>query len=390
MRLEALDISSACGGRVFTESENNMMAELLPYWLAALYLPETGPRSIQRWLEKFDNDIKNVFEASHVALREAGLSDVQVQAVREPDWRSVEGDLRWMEGEQHHILTLADMRYPPLLKEISDPPCVLFVLGDPAVLSRPQMAMVGSRHPTPDGLQLAAQFAGALVEAGCVITSGLALGIDGASHRGALAANGLTIGVMGTGLSKIYPSSHRALAHEIVRKRGAVISEFPLTMSAHPSNFPRRNRLIAGLSLGVLVVEAAIKSGSLITARYALEQGREVFAIPGSIHQPLSRGCHHLIRQGAKLVETAQDVIEEVGALHQICQKLPESVQVPALSGNQRIIYDHVGREMTPVDVILLRSELTAGEVSSILLLLELDGYIQSVPGGYKRNEANL
>ncbi len=363
--------------------------ENLPYWLATLYLPDTGPRSLQRWLEKFDNDIKNLFDASPAELSAAGLSEAQRQAVLAPDWQSVENDLRWVEGKQRHILTLADEHYPPLLREVVSAPHVLFILGNPAALLRPQIAMVGSRHPTAGGLQLATQFASTLVRAGYAITSGLALGIDGASHRGALMAGGVTVAVMGTGLDQIYPLTHRALAQDIIQKEGALISEFPRSVQAHPGNFPRRNRLIAGLSLGVLVVEAAIKSGSLITARYALDQGRDVFAIPGSIQQPLSRGCHHLIRQGAKLVETAQDIIEETGALQQLCQTMPEPVQSQPLSGNKRLVYDQVDHEITPVDVIVLRSGLTAGEVSPILLLLELDGHIHSVSGGYRRSEAN-
>lgn len=366
-----------------------MPKQELPYWLAASYVKGARPRMIQRLLEKF-NDIVSVFQASAMDLREAGLSELEVALIREPDWRAVEKDLRWAENKNHQILTLRDEIYPRLLKEISSPPLILYILGDPAVLSQPQVAIIGSRHPTNEGISRARAFAETLVKSGYVITSGLALGIDGASHRGALLAYGRTIGVLGTGLNQIYPTSHQRLADEIVETRGAVISEFPLEMQALPSNFPRRNRIIAGLSVGVLVVEAALKSGSLITAKCALNEGREVFAIPGSIDHPLSRGCHHLIRQGAKLVETAQDILEDIGILSQLCTPPKPDPQKITLSVNNRLVYDQVGGGVTSVDEILLRSGLTAGEVSSILLILELDGYIQSVAGGYRRNGGEL
>jgi len=216
--------------------------------------------------------------------------------------------------QARHILTLHDPAYPALLKEIADPPPLLFVRGDPAVLSRPQLGIVGSRNPTPGGRSLAEDFARSLSRCGLVVTSGMALGIDAAGHRGALRGGGTTLAVAGTGPDRIYPARHRDLARAIV-EQGAIISEFAPGTPALPSNFPRRNRIISGLSLGVLVVEAACRSGSLITARLAAEQGREVFALPGSIHNPLARGCHHLIRQGAKLVEDIEDIVEELGPL---------------------------------------------------------------------------
>ena len=364
------------------------MPNQLPYWLALLHLPQMHPNKMTRLLAAFDT-VSDLFSAPANMLQAAGLSAAQISAVQAPCWHQVESDLRWAEAAGHHIVTLADAAYPVLLKEIPDPPPVLFVLGDASLLSRPQLAMVGSRHATSGGVRLAESFASTLAQAGYVITSGLALGIDGASHRGALAVGGETIAVLGTGLKNVYPPAHHSLSDQIISKNGALISEYPLAMPGYPGNFPQRNRTIAGLSLGVLVVEAAMKSGSLITARFAMEQGREVFAIPGSVHVPVARGCHHLIRQGAKLVETAQDVIEETGALKQVCLRLPEPVSPVTLSGKNRLIYDHMDYEITPVDVILLRSQLTAGEVSSILLLLELDGYIQSVPGGYIRSGAN-
>lgn len=358
---------------------------VLPYWLAALALPGIGPRQLQRLIAQFES-IKGFFEAPMEVLRAAGLNSEQTQAVLAPDWDVIERDIRWGEGAGQHIVTWEDQRYPPLLKEIANPPIVLFVRGEVSLLGQPQIAMVGSRHATPGGQQIAKQFASALVQGGYAITSGLALGIDAASHQGALAAQGKTIAVMGTGFQSIYPRVHTRLAETIVSQKGALVSEFPLTMPAHATNFPRRNRIIAGLSAGVVVVEAALKSGSLITARYALEQGRDVFAIPGSIHQPLSRGCHALIREGATLVETAADILTETGVLKQTCLALA-AAERPPLSEKHREIYKQIGYDTTPVELIQPSGGLTAGELSSILLVLELDGYIQSVPGGYIRTD---
>lgn len=363
-----------------------MSPSRLPYWLAALHLPETGPRTFLRWLEHFPA-IEKLFSATPAELSAAGLSPRQIEAVRQPDWETVDRELIWGETAGQHLLALDDPVYPALLKEISDPPLVLYVRGDIAALSKTQLAMVGSRHATHAGLKTARAFAAALAQAGLVVTSGLAVGIDGASHRGAVEAGGITLAVTGTGLDQIYPRVHRELAEDIIAHNGAVISEFSLAMPALPANFPRRNRVIAGLSVGVLVVEAALQSGSLITARHALESGREVFAIPGSIHHPQSRGCHHLIRQGAKLVETAADVLEELRAYPVIASPAPDLCMIKQgeLSAECRQMLEQIGYEITPMDMIVLRSGLTAGAVSSILLVLELNGYIQSVPGGYVR-----
>ncbi len=219
-----------------------------------------------------------------------------------------------LEGDNRHLITLHDARYPTLLREIDDAPPMLFIQGDPTILNLPQIAIVGSRNPSASGRQTATDFAHFLASAGLAITSGLADGIDGAAHQGALETKNSTLAVTGTGLDRVYPAKHRELAHRIA-EQGALISELPPGTPPIPANFPRRNRIISGLSLGTLVVEAAQKSGSLITARLATEQGREVFAIPGSIHNPLARGCHALIRQGAKLVETAGDILEELAPL---------------------------------------------------------------------------
>lgn len=361
----------------------------LRYWLAALYLPNIGPRTVLRWLEQF-TDIKSLFHASEQELHAKGIPEQHIKPLQNINHKQMEEDLLWAEQPQNYIISLEDPAYPKLLKEISDPPLVLFVRGDKQILSAMQIAVVGSRNATPMGLKNAEHFAKFLAGAGVVVTSGLALGIDGASHRGALAAQGKTIGVCGTGLKQVYPKSHRSLAENMVQQGSTIVSEFPLNMGPRPENFPRRNRVIGGLSVGVLVVEAALKSGSLITARFALEQGREVFAIPGSIHQPLSKGCHYLIRQGAKLVETAADIFEELGGLlptfEQSCRQIKD---LTPLTADQQQILHQIDYETTPMDMILLRCGLTPGKVSSILLILELNGYIQSVPGGYIREILN-
>ena len=292
----------------------------------------------------------------------------------------------WLAEPNHHLISLADPRYPALLREIADPPAGLYVIGDPDILSATQLGIVGSRNPTPGGSENAHAFAHYLTQSGLTITSGLALGVDAAAHRGALAAGGKTIAVAGTGLDRVYPARHRELAHQIAGQ-GALISEFPLGMPALPANFPRRNRIISGLSLGVLVVEAALQSGSLITARLAADQGREVFAIPGSIHNPLARGCHALIRQGAKLVETAADILEELGPIAQITGLARQTDGVgnitSGLSVEAMALLDCLGFDPTPVDSLIERSGLTPEAVSSMLLVLELQGHVVSAPGGH-------
>jgi DNA processing protein len=367
-----------------------MKTHHLPFWLAALYLPEIGPRKFVRWLAKF-SDIKALFTASTEELRAAGLTEAHILSLQSPDWKAVERDLAWSEISGNHLISCADAVYPDLLKDISDPPLLLYVKGNVQALQRIQIAMVGARNATSAGLKNAELFAATLASAGYGITSGLALGIDGASHRGTIKARGVTIAVCGTGLNHIYPRSHVTLVNDIIEHQGAVISEFPLPVPPLAANFPRRNRIIGGLSVGVLVVEAALKSGSLITARHALDNGREVFAIPGSIHNPLTRGCHHLIRQGAKLVETAADIIEELGSfgVPAPCPRAatvgPQIKEMTTLSPFHRQVLEQITYEITSMDVIVLRSGLTIGELSSILLILELNGYIQSVPGGFVR-----
>lgn len=356
------------------------------YWLAALRLPGIGPVRLRRWLSLFA-DIKELFSASIPDLQQAGLNQNEISALKNPDWKTAENDYHWLEASNCHLLSFNDPTYPSLLREIHDAPILLFVKGDIHLLSKPQIAMVGSRHPSVTGYETAEQFARELTKSGLVISSGMALGIDAASHKGALMA-GKTIAVMGTGINQVYPASHRKLADEIIAN-GALVSEFPPNEGPRAKNFPLRNRVLSGLSRGVLVVEAAIRSGSLITAQYAVDQGREVFAIPGSIHNPLAKGCHHLLRQGAKLIETARDIIEELGSFVGIEQtKLSfvlESGRLPQLNVKQCDLLTQIGFETTAVDTIIVRSGLTSSEVSSILLSLELEGYVRTVPGGYIR-----
>lgn len=356
------------------------------HWLAAIRLPDVGPVTLNRWIA-LRGDIKSLFTASESDLKHAGFNSKQIASTKNPDWQVAEQDLRWCEKNQCHLLTILDSFYPTLLKEIHDAPCLLFAQGNIALLNKPQLAIVGSRNPTQTGKDLAQQFAQQLSAHGLCITSGFAIGIDAASHRGALLNSGKTIAVFGTGLKMRYPTVHHSLADDILTKQGTLISEFPPDELPHAHHFPRRNRIISGLSMGVLIVEAAVRSGSLISARYALEQGREVFAIPGSIHNPLARGCHQLIRQGAKLVETAKDILEELNMFKSeitlIKEEIVTKTRLP-LNKKMRAFLPQIGYEVTSFDTIMLRSGLTAGEVSSMLLILELQGYVQSVHGGYQ------
>lgn len=273
-------------------------------------LPELGPRRYATLFSAFGS-ASSALSAPASAWRALGLPAVCAEARRSAAVRDgASAALRWLEGCKHHVLLHDQCDYPALLSELSDAPPLLFVAGEPSILEKPQLAMVGSRRASRPALDTATAFSRALAGAGFVITSGLALGIDGAAHQAALDIGGQTIGVLGTGLQKLYPQRHHALADAMIASGSAVVSEFPLDAGPLPGNFPRRNRIISGLSLGVLVVEASVASGSLITTRLAAEQGREVYAIPGSIHHPGARGCHQLIRDGATLVETIEHILE--------------------------------------------------------------------------------
>ena len=377
-----------------------MESQIQACWLALARLPGLGPRPRVSLLERFAS-IEALFAADRSALEAAFHDDAFATASRvEPptaigailrgaDPAAFAADFEWLAQEAHHLVTWADPDYPPLLREIADPPLVLYVHGDRGQLARPQIAVVGSRNPTPLGRQNATAFARVLSEAGLVVTSGLALGIDGSAHRGALEAGGTTIAVAGTGLDRVYPARHRELAHAIVAS-GALVSEFPIGTPPRAEQFPVRNRIISGMSLGVLVIEAALQSGSLITARLAGEQGREVFALPGSIHSPLARGCHALIRQGAKLVETAEHVLEELGPLVRVSTEAVASSRADAPAHQQTaptetLLLDCLGYDPMHIDDLIDRSGLTADTVSSILLQLELRGLVLAGPGGYQR-----
>lgn len=357
-----------------------------PAWLLALLrAPGIGPARSARLLEHFGSAAA-ALAADRAEWAQLGMPAAALDYLRTPDWRRVEQDLVWLERPGNHLLPVSDGRYPPLLRDIPQAPPVLFVHGDPDCLRVPQLAVVGTRNPTPSGKETARQFAAHLAGAGMIITSGLALGIDAAAHQGALAGGGRTIAVMGTSLDQVYPAKHRDLARAIA-ERGALVSELPTGTPALAENFPRRNRLISGLALGVLVVEAALQSGSLITARLALDQGREVFAIPGSIHNPLAKGCHALIRQGAKLVETANDIVEELGALAAVNgEERPSVTATPSamepLDADYRQLLAAMGEAPVGVDVLVERCGLTAEVVSSMLLILELEGHTVAVPGG--------
>ena len=292
----------------------------------------------------------------------------------------------WLEETGHHLIAQGDENYPELLDQIPGPPAQLFVNGDPGVLHMPAIAIVGSRNPTEGGTRNAFEFARHLGSRGFCIVSGLAQGIDTAAHRGALDAGAPTIAFLGHGIDRVYPASNRDLAHEISRT-GALVTEFPLGTPPQRELFPQRNRLISGVSLGTLVVEAARRSGSLITARLASEQGREVFALPGSIHNPLARGCHKLIRQGAKLVETADDIVTELAPLAgHVLQNALESTsnepQAASTDSDYRALREHLAFDPISIDELAESSGLTIDQVSSMLLILELEGEVESQSGG--------
>lgn len=293
--------------------------------------------------------------------------------------RQLEKDLQWLASDNHFVVSHDDPEYPALLREIHDPPLVLFCDGDKRVLDSLKFAMVGSRDPTRGGQKCARDFARRLASAGVTVTSGLAIGIDGASHEGALEGGGPTIAVLGTGCDVIYPGRHRKMA-DAVRNNGLLISEFPLGTTAIPANFPQRNRIVTGLSLGTLVVQAALKSGSLISARLAMEQGREVFAIPGPIGDRQSRGCHQLIKQGAKLTESLEDIEEELGGIIQFELESPEAIEVTELQGR---LLEVMGQEPLHVDALTAQTGMPVADVSSALIQLEIMGAVERRSDGF-------
>lgn len=364
-------------------------SEELAAWLALARVPGVGQRARERLLERFGT-ARDALAASRRERGDLGLDERAEAAFDEPDWEAVETDLRWAEGPDHCIVRETASDYPPLLRELADPPPLLYCHGDPGHLRDPGLAMVGSRNPTHQGRETAEAFAAALSRMGLVITSGLAMGVDAAAHRGALKAGGPTVAVLGCGPDIIYPRSNADIAERIVGQ-GCLVSEFPPGTGPRRSHFPRRNRIIAALSVGTLVVEAALRSGSLITARLAAEQGREVFAVPGSIHNPLARGCHRLIRAGAKLVESTDDIFEELRSLSLLepAESTGEATRREAPPADRtesdpayRSLLEAVDYAPTPMDRIVERSGLTAADVSSMLLMLEMEGRVESAPGG--------
>ncbi len=329
-------------------------------------------------------------------LIRSGLTETTAAAISNPDEAQLESDLQWLSHPNRHLLCWDDDAYPVLLRRIPNPPAALFIDGDPGCLWQPQIAVIGSRNPTAGGLDHARDFAATLARQGMTITSGLASGIDSAAHQAALDAGALTIAVNGTGLDLVYPASSRAVAGRI-RSQGAMISELPLGSQPRRQHFPSRNRIISGLSLAVLVIEAGLNSGTLITARKAAEQGRDVFALPGSLNNPMAKGCHRLIREGARLVETTADIMQELGPVAaelqmEIRQRLdlPDGAPQKTVRGKEnllddadyRTVWETLGHDPKPVDTIIEQTRLSAREISSMLLMMELKGMVIKHSGG--------
>lgn len=361
-------------------------------WLQLLQWPKVSRKQLLKLLSK--TEPKDIPSLSNQQLSVFGLSELAINA-RESHFANsehFESQLAILAAQQADIVAITDARYPPLLAEIPDPPVALFVAGDIALLHRPQIAIVGGRKASKAGIDTAFAFAKDLAASGLGICSGLALGIDAASHEGALAANGATVAVIGTGIDQRYPRSNQQLHRKIVEK-GCVVTEFPPGFGVRRESFPQRNRIISGLSLGTLVVEASLRSGSLITARLALEQGREVYAIPGSIHNPMARGCHQLIRQGASLVETSNHIMEELeGWLFPSAQQslLPNTGAVEhrgeqVLSLEEQQLLEHIPYSPVIVDVLLAESGLNIALVQVLLSSLEMKGKIEQIAGNWQR-----
>ncbi len=357
----------------------------LEAWLRITLAKGVGPVSTVALLKQLKS-ATDIQSASLSDLRSAGLNKNQAIAIGNTDVSiQLQKTWDWLETADHHVIPITSADYPERLKELHDAPILLYVMGDKEILRTPQLAVVGSRKPTPSAARTAREFAHSLSQSGITITSGLALGIDAQAHKGCLDCDGLTIAVAATGLDRVYPAKHRKLAHRIV-ENGAIVSEFALGTATKAANFPKRNRIISGLSMGTLVVEAAIRSGSLTTARHATEQCREVLAIPGSIHNPLARGCHQLIRQGAKLVETADDILEELGSQVSEYIELSRTEEKVAPTENKETSDPQYVKLMTcldfapqSIDTLIECTGLPANEVASMLLILQLEGKIDAL-----------
>jgi DNA processing protein len=348
----------------------------LASWLALSQVPGLGNEGLRRLLQAFGSP-EAILQASISSLSQHVRPAVARAVGEGTDDLALTAVAAWLDDPLNRVLTIADAEFPQALLNTADPPLLLYVKGRVDLLNARSLAIVGSRNASAQGVRNAEAFAQSISQAGFCVVSGMAHGIDSASHLGGLRGVGSTVAVVGTGLDKVYPAANRELAHRIAQD-GVIVSEFPLGTPPLPANFPRRNRIISGLSLGCLVVEASLQSGSLITARLALEQGREVFAIPGSIHSPQTKGCHALIKQGAKLVESAQDILEELGGVHE-----PAALHD---AGCEHPLFAHLGFDPVDMETLAQRSGLTIAELSAILLKMELEGRIASVPGGlYQR-----
>ncbi|MBA2076991.1 DNA-processing protein DprA [Rhodanobacter sp. PCA2] len=364
-------------------------------WLVALRTPGLGPGGLREALAAAGGRI----DAALAQLRRkaAALDEGAAAWLDAPDETRLAADFAWLAEPGHRLLRCTEADFPPLLETIPQPPAALFVSGDAGLLLHPQVAIVGARSASPAGLEHARRFARALALAGYTVTSGMADGIDGAAHEAALDAGAVTVAVVGTGPDRVYPRKHHALAQRIAMQ-GALVSEFPPGTAARPDHFPRRNRIIAGLALGTVVVEAGLQSGSLITARLAGEQGREVFALPGSIANPLARGCHRLIRDGARLVEESAEVAEALAPAAralgvELAERLARSETPASATGggghddpDYRRLLDALGHDPATLDELVRRSGLAAAALSSMLLMLELEGRVAGLPGNrYQR-----
>ncbi len=351
-------------------------------WLYAACLGLHASQKIARLVPNITRPA-DLFELGANELADFGFNAKQIMQLQHPDWARISDELRWLEQDNHHLLTLDDPAYPDILRAIRNPPLLLFVQGKVSLLAEVQLAMVGSRRPSCGAQEMAYDFARSVAGAGIPVTSGLALGIDAQAHMGALAAGGATIAVVATGLDQVYPARHQKLAHEIVSKGGAIVSEHCLNTSPNGKYFPQRNRIISGLSQAVLVVEAAQRSGSLVTARHAMEQGREVMAIPGSLHNPMASGTNSLIKQGAKLVTSVTDLLQEFTVAFDVQASRQARDNEKYLTKEDKKLLKNIGYEVTAVDDIVARSNLPAPIIASRLMELSLRGQVQAMPGGY-------
>jgi DNA processing protein len=369
-------------------SPSLLSPDLLRFWLAVARAPALHVDHLRPALAQVGDPLA-LWRATPCQLRALGLPPAASALLASPPEALLDADHAFLDRQGARILAFTEPGYPAQLSQVPTAPAVLYVRGDPAVLLRPQLAIVGSRRPTPAGRDIAREFAAALSGAGLVVTSGLALGIDAAAHEGALAAGGPTVAVCGTGLDRCYPPDHADLAERIA-EAGALVSEFAPGTPPLPHHFPRRNRILSGLARGTLVVEAALRSGSLVTARCALDQGREVFAIPGSLRNPMAAGCNALLQDGARLVTAPADILAETGIpienlsfdFHDVARTKGSTSGRMRLDKPQEMLLDALGFEPASIDELVDRTGLPAGSVASTLLTLELDRWIEPQPGG--------